>query len=188
MTRGAARRSVFEPSPATMRDPAKWSVIEPSPATSPAKQPVFERYPVVDTVNTFYNDNFHCYGMEDTEIDPDDLCCYDFDDCCYDYNCVMEDTELDPDDLCCYDYDYIMEGIMVEPSFHHGVREDIENAFPDGGLSHSDSYTNGTGLNHENHAESHQNEHKSKQSTKKRVKLVDNASNGCGPNKQGGHE
>ena len=122
-----------------MHDTARQSVFELSPATSLAKQPVFEPYPVVDTVNTFYNDGFHYHGrMEDTDIDLDDLCCYDLDDCCYDYDYVAENTELDPDDLCCYDYDYIMEGIMDDPSVCHGL------------YSCSDLYTNGTGLKREN--------------------------------------
>jgi hypothetical protein len=152
MMRGAAKWSVIEPSPVTMRNATKRSMFEPSPAMPPAKQPVFEPSPVVDNRNAFYNDDFCCYGMGDED---------DFDDCSY-----------DGDDLGNYDCDYIMEGIEVDPSFCYGIWEDIENAFPDGGLcSRSDLYTNGTSLKSRDHGKSYANEHKSKQLAKKKTKL-----------------
>jgi hypothetical protein len=104
MTRDAAKRSLYEPSPVTMRhaakrsvfepSPAKRSVFEPSPATSPAKRPVFEPSPMVDTGNYPYNDDFCYYGMGDED---------DFD-----------DSYCDPSDLGCYDDDYFMEGIEFD--------------------------------------------------------------------------
>jgi hypothetical protein len=119
---------------------------------SPAKQPVFEPSPMVDTGNYPYNNDFCYYGMGDED---------DFD-----------DSYCDPSDLCNYDDDFFMEGIEVDPSSCYGVWEDIENVFPDGGLSsHSVLYTNGTSLRSQDHGESHTNEQKLKQSARKITKL-----------------